>query len=161
MPTHQPRLALVRASQSSCKVIRPGQRVRIGRHADNDLVVSHKSISRFHAELVWDEGAATPVLKDLDSANGTKVNGRKLAAQQACIVPDGAAIELGTAPGLTLEYKGAGASELVEAKSGLILESVADLLGPDEPTRREPRPRFDAETERFDTLRLRDGLRDS
>ncbi len=51
--------------------------IRIGRNPDCDLVVDSPLVSRYHAELeISGEGA---VLRDLDSANGTFVGGRRVS----------------------------------------------------------------------------------
>lgn len=50
----------------------------IGRAADNVLVVDRAGVSRHHAELRWD--GSQFVLADLDSKNGTWVNGQRLTA---------------------------------------------------------------------------------
>jgi GAF domain-containing protein len=56
------------------RTARPGERVRIGRGADNELVLQHASISRQHAELLgFDTGWQ---LRDIGSKNGTFVEGR-------------------------------------------------------------------------------------
>lgn len=55
------------------KTIPIQRRVRIGRQADNDLVVSDPGISRHHAEVINESGTCT--LHDLGSTNGTYVNG--------------------------------------------------------------------------------------
>jgi pSer/pThr/pTyr-binding forkhead associated (FHA) protein len=49
--------------------------ITVGRLSDNDLVIDDPSISSHHAELVHKDGDY--VLKDLQSTNGTKVNGEK------------------------------------------------------------------------------------
>ncbi|MGH3150726.1 MAG: FHA domain-containing protein, partial [Streptosporangiaceae bacterium] len=51
--------------------------VRIGRAPDNDIVVSDRSVSGYHAELHY--GAGGYHLVDLDSSNGTFVNERRIA----------------------------------------------------------------------------------
>lgn len=48
-------------------------RIRIGRQADNDLVLPDPGVSRHHAEVVLERRAY--VLRDLGSKNGTLVNG--------------------------------------------------------------------------------------
>jgi hypothetical protein len=49
------------------------RRVRIGRQADNDLVVVDPGVSRHHCEIINESGTCT--LHDLGSTNGTYVNG--------------------------------------------------------------------------------------
>jgi ABC-type multidrug transport system ATPase subunit/pSer/pThr/pTyr-binding forkhead associated (FHA) protein len=53
----------------------PSGRFRIGRSADNDVVLADLAASRHHAELAWDSGWW--VLTDLGSSNGTYVNGQR------------------------------------------------------------------------------------
>ncbi len=48
--------------------------ITVGRQAGNDLVIADAQLSREHAR--FDLGAAGPTVTDLDSANGTTVNGR-------------------------------------------------------------------------------------
>ena len=50
----------------------------IGRAADNVLVVDRAGVSRYHAQLRWDGGQF--VLEDLNSKNGTWLNGERLTA---------------------------------------------------------------------------------
>lgn len=50
-------------------------RYTVGRVAGNSIVIQHKSISSHHAELVLD--GKDYKVKDLDSTNGTKVNGER------------------------------------------------------------------------------------
>lgn len=45
----------------------------LGRHADCDVLLSHSSVSRRHARLVFRDGSW--VIQDLESTNGTTVNG--------------------------------------------------------------------------------------
>ena len=47
--------------------------VTIGRGRENDISIPHGSVSKYHAKLVWEEGEF--VLYDLNSTNGTLVNG--------------------------------------------------------------------------------------
>jgi pSer/pThr/pTyr-binding forkhead associated (FHA) protein len=53
-----------------------GERLRIGRMRENDLVIDNLSVSRFHAALVR-EGERV-VLEDSDSENGCYVNGKRV-----------------------------------------------------------------------------------
>jgi pSer/pThr/pTyr-binding forkhead associated (FHA) protein len=54
--------------------------VRIGRAGDNDLVLSDaaRHVSRWHAALIA-EADGPLILSDLESANGTFLNGRPIA----------------------------------------------------------------------------------
>ncbi len=52
-----------------------GQPMRIGRESRNDIVLEDINVSRVHAEVYVNE-AGMWVISDLDSTNGTKVNGR-------------------------------------------------------------------------------------
>jgi pSer/pThr/pTyr-binding forkhead associated (FHA) protein len=54
--------------------------IRIGRGADNALVIREKSVSRAHATIQLESGA--PVLTDLKSTHGTYVNGVQVRRQQ-------------------------------------------------------------------------------
>ena len=68
-----------------------GERFRIGRHADNELMVADASISRFHAEIKHDLNNRY-VIRDLESLNGIYINGRKA---RSAILGNGDLIELG------------------------------------------------------------------
>ncbi len=50
----------------------PGQRVCLGRSADNDIVLENPKISRNHARLIWNGSGF--LLEDLGSSNGTFLN---------------------------------------------------------------------------------------
>ncbi|MFV0416615.1 MAG: FHA domain-containing protein [Chthoniobacterales bacterium] len=52
-------------------------KVSVGRLADNELHIPHDSVSSRHAELVSSDGSY--LLKDLDSTNGTFVNGEQIS----------------------------------------------------------------------------------
>jgi hypothetical protein len=66
--------------------------VQIGRARDNDIVLTgaEKGVSRLHAELRFENGRY--VIVDLQSQNGTWVNGRRVERAE---VPPGAEIALG------------------------------------------------------------------
>ncbi len=57
----------------------PVHRLRIGRTSDNDLVLSDLSISRHHAELRKSSDGKYQIV-DLDSHNGTFVNGQRVTS---------------------------------------------------------------------------------
>lgn len=68
---------------------------RIGRAADNDIVLEHETVSSYHAQLLC--AADGCQLLDLDSANGTFVTGERLTPQTPHAIADGALIQIGAA----------------------------------------------------------------
>ncbi len=72
-----------------------GKMIRIGRAPDNDIVIDHKSVSRYHALLTLKDGQAT--LEDLKSRNGIVVNGSVMDRAELC---DSDAIKIGDLVGL-------------------------------------------------------------
>lgn len=50
--------------------------IHIGREPDNDIVLNHKTVSRYHA-IIQVDGSQVRI-KDLDSSNGTFVNGHEI-----------------------------------------------------------------------------------
>jgi predicted component of type VI protein secretion system len=57
-----------------------GPELTVGRLEDNKIQISHASVSGHHASLTLDE--QDYVLKDLDSTNGSRVNGEKITSQK-------------------------------------------------------------------------------
>ncbi|WP_344615650.1 FHA domain-containing protein [Dactylosporangium salmoneum] len=81
-------------------IVRPDDTVTIGRDAANDLVVEGNLISRRHAEVVYNNDSW--FLRDLDSRNGTFVDGEKAAFVAAT---DGGVVNLGGAEGPAVHFK--------------------------------------------------------
>jgi hypothetical protein len=67
-----------------------GRRTRIGRGADNELVIDTKHVSRYHAVLL--AGPVHTSIEDLNSTNGVFVNGRRVARQ---VLKDGDRVTIG------------------------------------------------------------------
>ena len=55
----------------------------VGRLPDCDLVIDHKSVSKRHAELRWDDKQRKCYVKDLGSTNGTFLNSSLLVRKEA------------------------------------------------------------------------------
>ncbi len=53
----------------------------IGRNEKNHLALNHKTVSGVHAEVEISEDFKSFLLKDLDSSNGTRVNGRRIVTK--------------------------------------------------------------------------------
>ncbi len=73
--------------------VRSGTVTRIGRALDNEIVVSHSSVSRHHASIENSNGVFA--LKDLSSQNGTFVGNRRVT--EPTRVSDGDAVRFGDA----------------------------------------------------------------
>jgi pSer/pThr/pTyr-binding forkhead associated (FHA) protein len=71
-----PRLIVQSEEQAGRIFDLSGESCRIGRINENEIVIQHKSISSHHAELVLD--GSDYLVKDLDSTNGTRVNGERV-----------------------------------------------------------------------------------
>ncbi len=65
----------------------------IGRGAECDVVIDEKTVSSQHARIEWSKGEAT--LTDLDSSNGTQVNGKPAKGGVTQAVQDNDAIDFG------------------------------------------------------------------
>src|ERR1700728_780877 len=57
-----------------------GPEITVGRVEDNKIQVEHASVSGHHAVLKLD--ALDYVIKDLDSTNGTRINGERISQQK-------------------------------------------------------------------------------
>ena len=86
----EPVLVLL-SDDEEVKTLPIDRRVKIGRQADNDLVVVDPGVSRHHAEVINESGTCT--LHDLGSTNGTYVNG-SVVTEHA--LRDGDRISLGS-----------------------------------------------------------------
>ncbi|PJF43964.1 MAG: hypothetical protein CUN55_06445 [Phototrophicales bacterium] len=69
--------------------------VAIGRSSGNDLVLDRHGISRYHASLTLNETGNIAELRDLESVNGTYVDGLRLKPNEARILRGGEEIQIG------------------------------------------------------------------
>lgn len=75
-----------------------GKMIRIGRAADNDIVIDDRSASRYHAVLSITSTAI--ILEDLKSRNGSKVNGSRIKRME---LKSGDEVDIGDLKGLFYE----------------------------------------------------------
>lgn len=68
-----------------------GQKIRVGRHSDNEIVVPDPSVHRHHIEIEQDQVGRWSII-DLGGVNGSFVNGKSCKRQY---LEDGDLIELG------------------------------------------------------------------
>lgn len=81
-----------------------GDVINIGRDAANDIVLNDNKVSRFHVRLTRQGAGFT--IEDLDSANGTTVNGRRVTAPHS--LSPGDRITLGTESVIQFDAVGPG-----------------------------------------------------
>jgi diguanylate cyclase (GGDEF)-like protein len=58
-------------------ILKPGRNA-LGRRADNDIILQDAAASGWHAEIQYDQPHETVTIQDLDSTNGTFVNGKRI-----------------------------------------------------------------------------------
>lgn len=89
--------------------------VRIGRAAGNDVVIPDDSVSATHARLEFDQGAWR--LTDLESTNGTYVEGVRLAPQVPTPLVYGASVRFG---GIPLHFRAVEAADPAAARADYV-----------------------------------------
>lgn len=67
--------------------------VRVGRATDNEISIDNQRVSRYHAQLRWVESSW--LVYDLDSTNGTFVDGERVEPTQPRILGAGTQLRLG------------------------------------------------------------------
>ena len=71
---------------------------KIGRHPQNDLIINDSLVSRWHAEVRFEDGDFT--LCDLGTKYGTRVNNDRV---EHCVLKSGDTISLATTPLLFID----------------------------------------------------------
>jgi hypothetical protein len=69
-------------------------RISIGRAPNVDVPIHSRFVSKLHAHIVWSEGQ-NPVVIDLDSQNGTFINGDRLVTRAHVPISKGDILSLG------------------------------------------------------------------
>jgi pSer/pThr/pTyr-binding forkhead associated (FHA) protein len=64
----------------------------IGRNPTTDITLLDESISREHAIVAWDAESGVFTIEDLQSTNGTRVNGKRV---RSAVLGDGDEIQVG------------------------------------------------------------------
>ncbi|HEX2092134.1 MAG TPA: FHA domain-containing protein [Longimicrobiaceae bacterium] len=97
--------------------------VRIGQAAGNDIVISDDSVSANHARLEFDQGAWR--LTDLESTNGTYVEGVRLAPQVPTPLVYGASVRFG---GVPLHFRALEEADPAAARAEYVAPEAAPTL---------------------------------
>ena len=90
VPLHAPRLQIVEGPDAGASLKLRDARISIGTAKDNQLQLSDKSVSRYHAELTGRSDGIHVV--DLGSTNGTFAEGIRI---ERAVVPPGTDLKLG------------------------------------------------------------------
>jgi adenylate cyclase len=75
-------------------MLEPGE-VTLGRRLDNGIVLGDNAVSRCHARIQYQADSDLLVIQDLDSANGTVVNQRRLSPFESCTLGHGDLVKIG------------------------------------------------------------------
>lgn len=89
--TGKPTLVVLGDGGAALRTVPISGRVRLGRQADNDIVLPDPGVSRHHAEVLEESGGWCK-LRDLGSTNGTLVNGATVTEHR---LQDGDRFQLG------------------------------------------------------------------
>jgi len=121
-----PRFALVLATEGGqeARVVLKGSQFTIGRGPDNDLVLSHPSVSRSHLLIRFEQGGHQA--RDLDSRNGTLLNGR---AMTSATLAGGESLRVGEV-----------ALRFIREDDGVSVDDAADEIGEQTMIRTAPKP---------------------
>lgn len=106
-------LYVVRGRDQGKHFVLSGPVVRIGRDTHSDVQLLDSEASRNHAEVRFDETTSKCLLIDLNSSNGTQVNGVRITEQK---LASGDRIEIG---GTLLIFTGTGQPTAIEAAHGV------------------------------------------
>lgn len=85
------KLVVTAGEKTGTEIALAGRQLTIGRAGDSDLVVDDEYTSTHHAKLVFINGEW--LIQDLDSTNGTLLDGKKVATTQ--VVPMNTQVRVG------------------------------------------------------------------
>jgi len=111
---------------STGSVLELGSLTSIGRHPRSDIVLGDASVSNLHATLSW-SNAGCWELRDAGSANGTQIDGVRLAPGERARVLVGAKLSFGNAC-LEMLDGAPPAPELRREDSGMVLRAQSGMF---------------------------------
>lgn len=85
------KLVVTAGEKIGTEIALAGRQLTIGRAGDSDLIVDDEYTSTHHAKLVYINGEW--LIQDLDSTNGTLLDGKKVATTQ--VVPNNTQVRVG------------------------------------------------------------------
>jgi ABC-type multidrug transport system ATPase subunit/pSer/pThr/pTyr-binding forkhead associated (FHA) protein len=89
--------------------------MRLGRAPDNDIVISSPLVSNHHLEVEIHAGRV--MITDLNSTNGTQVNGARIAPNQRILLQEGDVLRVGDLHGNSLQISLGGAEGNLRTKA--------------------------------------------
>jgi len=133
-----PELLLVRGPQAGRAFPLAQHSVTLGRDPRNDIVIDHPQVSRRHARITRQSNAW--VIEDLESTNGTFINGTQLTEPRA--LTHGDTIELSEAVALTYRREATAPDEARQPVSRPSAGAHRDQASPRRAQVPEPPPTF-------------------
>lgn len=119
------KLVIIAGAQAGRELMLFERIVCVGRTDENDITLADTSVSRHHARLKrQDDGTYT--LTDLNSSNGTRLNGRRVASARADL---GARIHFGNVECLLVDPRGKGQTAAQRKKLVTYIIAVALAAG--------------------------------
>ena len=108
--SHRQRLVVVAGPDRGLEREVEGTRISLGTSPNNDIQLSDRTVSRIHCEIVVRDERY--YLRDLDSTNGSEVNGTKVV--EAVLAPPALASALATANSCSSRRRSGNASVLTQ-----------------------------------------------
>lgn len=99
--------------------------VTVGRVEDNNIEISHPSVSSRHAQFTKDD--SDYILRDLGSTNGTRVNGREAAEGEDIKLSDGDSLVFGSVTVLYSSEVPAASRPLPAEESVAVMPAAASV----------------------------------
>ncbi len=125
-----------------------GEKLTIGRLVGNDVALDEGSVSSRHAEIILQDGGA--ILRDLDSTNGTFLNGEQVTGEHP--LNEGDEIYFGSVRSVFMEPVGAVAEAAPAPSSEPAV--IIDAAGGGRPENFRPLSPFPPAVKPRDTLAL-------